>query len=111
MFQYMVERYVALAHSKQTMLSEVGIQNLSNPALNVDKENQTACLQRFGISSHLPIVGLCPGAEFGPAKRWPNSHYTTIAKQLVEEGNQICLFGGPKDKPVTDSIRNALSDP
>ncbi|MGF1706171.1 lipopolysaccharide heptosyltransferase II [Enterovibrio baiacu] len=109
-FQYMVERYVALAHSKKTMLSEVNIQSVSNPSLEVDKGNQTACLQRFGISSQSPLVGLCPGAEFGPAKRWPDGHYTTIAKQLIEEGNQICLFGGPKDKPVTNSIRNALSD-
>ncbi|MBE1276015.1 lipopolysaccharide heptosyltransferase II [Enterovibrio baiacu] len=109
-FQYMVERYVALAHSKQTMLSEVNIEGVSNPTLKVDKENQIACLQRFNVSSQSPIVGLCPGAEFGPAKRWPESHYATIAKQLIDEGNQICLFGGPKDKPVTDSIRNALSD-
>ncbi|MEI8610855.1 lipopolysaccharide heptosyltransferase II [Enterovibrio sp. Hal110] len=109
-FQYMVERYVALAHTKQTMLSDVCIQKVSNPALKVDQENQTVCLQRFGISSQLPIVGLCPGAEFGPAKRWPDMYYATIAKQLIEEGNQVCLFGGPKDKPVTNNIRSELSD-
>ncbi|MDD1793602.1 lipopolysaccharide heptosyltransferase II [Enterovibrio makurazakiensis] len=109
-FQYMVERYVALAHTKQAMLSEVDIESVSNPALNVDKENQAACLQRFGIASHSPIIGLCPGAEFGPAKRWPEQHYAYIAKQLIAEGNQVCLFGGPKDKAVTESIVSALSE-
>lgn len=107
-FQYMVERYVALAHDKKTMLSDVNIENVSHPTLNIDKENQAICMKKFGILPTLPIVGICPGAEFGPAKRWPDGHYATIAKQLIEEGNQICIFGGPKDKPVTNSIRNAL---
>ncbi|MEZ8141249.1 lipopolysaccharide heptosyltransferase II [Enterovibrio norvegicus FF-454] len=109
-FQFMVERYAALAHSKSSMLSEVTIDNVPHPALNVDNKNQRACLQRFSISPDLPIVGLCPGAEFGPAKRWPEQHYAYIAKQLITEGNQVCLFGGPKDKSVTEGIISALSE-
>ncbi|MCC4800123.1 lipopolysaccharide heptosyltransferase II [Enterovibrio norvegicus] len=109
-FQFMVERYVALAHNKDTMLSETMIDDIPHPSLNVDETNQLSCLKRFNISKNLPIVGLCPGAEFGPAKRWPEQHYAYVAKQLITEGNQVCLFGGPKDKSVTEGIVNALSE-
>ncbi len=109
-FQFMVERYVALAHDKCTMLSDVKLDDIPYPSLNVDKSNQRNCLERFSISADTPIVGLCPGAEFGPAKRWPEQHYAYIAKQLITEGNQVCLFGGAKDRTVTESIINALSE-
>ncbi|WP_150137322.1 lipopolysaccharide heptosyltransferase II [Candidatus Enterovibrio altilux] len=109
-FQFMVERYVALAHDENKMLSEVSLESIANPALNVDKENQSVCLQRFQISPNLPIIGLCSGAEFGPTKRWPERYYADIASKLISEGNQVCLFGGPNDKAVTTNIMNMLSD-
>jgi ADP-heptose:LPS heptosyltransferase len=42
------------------------------------------------------MIGFCPGAEFGPAKRWPHYHYAELAKQLIDEGYQIVLFGSAK---------------
>lgn len=109
-FQYMVERYVALAHTKSAMRSEVSLDNIAFPQLDIDLENQQKGLNRFGISRTLPIVGLCPGAEFGPAKRWPDAHYASVANQLISQGNQICLFGGPKDTETTNKIRQALPE-
>lgn len=107
-FPFMVERYVALAHTKKTMQSDVSLEHIAFPQLTIDVENQQKNLARFGIYPELPIVGLCPGAEFGPAKRWPDEHYATIANQLIEQGNQICLFGGPKDAETTLKIHQAL---
>lgn len=107
-FQYMVERYVALAHSKASMLNDVKLKNVPYPLLTVKESNQAACLAKFGINPNEKIVGLCPGAEFGPAKRWPDSHYADVAKKLIEEGNQICLFGGPKDREVAQTIIDRL---
>lgn len=108
MFQYMVERYVALAFDKNAMLSNVSIDTIPFPSLIIDNENQQKRLAHFGISDQLPIVGICPGAEFGPAKRWPEHYYAKVALQLIEEGNQICLFGGAKDEPTTEIIRQSL---
>ena len=39
-FQYMVERYVALAYSKATMLDAVKLENCPKPALQIDPKNQ-----------------------------------------------------------------------
>jgi heptosyltransferase-2 len=55
------------------------------------------------------MIGFCPGAEFGPAKRWPHYHYAELAKQLIDEGYQIVLFGSAKDHEAGNEILAALS--
>jgi heptosyltransferase II len=45
-----------------------------------------------------PQLTLCPGAEYGPAKRWPAPHYAALAKEFVEKRNaRVVLLGAPKD--------------
>ncbi|CAH8182204.1 ADP-heptose--LPS heptosyltransferase 2 [Vibrio aestuarianus] len=107
-FQFMVERYVALAYSKTSMLSEVQLETCPRPSLSIDSTAQQYAMSRLGLSTTKPIVGLCPGAEFGPAKRWPDKYYAEVAKALIEKGQQVWLFGSAKDKVVTHAIRNSL---
>lgn len=49
-------------------------------------------------------VGLCPGAEFGPAKQWPTTHYAQVASYLLQQGKQVWLFGSTKDRVTTEAI-------
>jgi heptosyltransferase II len=42
-----------------------------------------------------------PGAEYGPAKRWPAAHFAALAAQL---GMPVLLFGSGKDAPLCDEI-------
>lgn len=107
-FQFMVERYVALAYSKESMLSEVQLETCPRPSLLIDSKVQQYSMSRLGLSTLKPIIGLCPGAEFGPAKRWPDKYYAEVANALIQKGQQIWLFGSAKDKVVTSAIRNAL---
>lgn len=109
-FQYYVERFVALASSKAEMKNEVSLDTCPRPTLSVDSEQQQKTINKFSLTTDLPIVGLCPGAEFGPAKRWPEQHYIAVAQQQIESGKQIWLFGSAKDKETTDAIRNGLSE-
>ena len=108
-FQYMVERYVALAHDKHTMCQAVTLSNCSTPQLRIDKENQDTSLISFAIDKNKALVGLCPGAEFGPAKRWPDEYYADVAQTLIDQGHQIALFGSHKDASVTARIVDNLS--
>ncbi|MCG9683916.1 lipopolysaccharide heptosyltransferase II [Vibrio sp. Isolate23] len=108
-FQYMVERYVALASSSSSMLEEVALANCPKPRLTVDITSQLAARQKLGLDRQLPVVGLCPGAEFGPAKRWPEKYYSALAKYLIDKGQQVWLFGSEKDKAVTEQIKSALT--
>ncbi|ORT51855.1 ADP-heptose--LPS heptosyltransferase [Vibrio sp. qd031] len=106
-FPLMVERYVALAHTKSSMSNATvlgGLENLPKPSLFVDPSIQGETLDKFGLDKHTPAVGLCPGAEFGPAKQWPVEHYATVAKELLKSGYQVWLFGSAKDRQTTQAI-------
>ncbi len=108
-FQYMVERYVALAYSRSAMKERVALEACPQPKLVIDDVSQKSACNRLGLSLDKPIVGLCPGAEFGPAKRWPDQHYAAVASHLINKGHQIWLFGSEKDHEVTDKIQKALT--
>ncbi|HVK55029.1 MAG TPA: lipopolysaccharide heptosyltransferase II [Burkholderiales bacterium] len=96
----MVERYALLAESPGASLQRP----LEKPRLNVDLIRLGATLERLGLSASPPVVVFCPGAEYGPAKRWPSEHFATLAKTYVESGHQVWLLGSPKDKPVGAEI-------
>ena len=48
---------------------------------------------------------MCPGAEFGPSKRWPEKHFAEVARQKLKEGWQVFIFGSKNDKPVAANIQ------
>ena len=108
-FQYMVERYVALAYNHNKMKNNVTIEQCPRPQLSINQKNQQQLRQTLQLTSERVVVGLCPGAEFGPSKRWPPSYYAEVAKYLIEQGKQIWLFGSTKDQDVTQEIYQSLS--
>ena len=56
-------------------------------------------------------IGLCPGAEYGPTKRWFPERFAEAAKQIAGEcACQWVLFGVPKDQPLGEIIAQALGD-
>lgn len=105
-FQYMTERYVALAFDKATMTGSDalgGLDKLPRPKLTITPEQQQATAAKFSLSLD-NTVGLCPGAEFGPAKQWPTTHYAQVASYLLQQGKQVWLFGSTKDRVTTEAI-------
>ena len=49
-------------------------------------------------------MAFAPGAEFGPAKKWPAGHYAELAAKLVGEGKRVWLFGSASDAPDCEAI-------
>ncbi|MHA6607926.1 lipopolysaccharide heptosyltransferase II [Photobacterium damselae] len=107
-FNLMIERYIALAHPAKNMTGSGCLTNMPYPKLTIDTVAQKEALNKFGLNSDRVAIGLCPGAEFGPAKRWPEQHFAVTAKTLIEQGHQVWLFGSAKDREVTDKIKNSL---
>ncbi|CAN7570762.1 lipopolysaccharide heptosyltransferase II [Mesorhizobium sp. LjNodule214] len=73
------------------------------PRLTVDAGNQAALLERFGLKAE-KFVALMPGAEFGPAKRWPSESYAGLAREMMAKGLKVALFGSKNDADVTAEI-------
>jgi heptosyltransferase-2 len=47
---------------------------------------------------------LCPGAEFGPAKRWPPEYFAAVARDRLGRGWRVWLFGSDKDSVAAADI-------
>ncbi len=110
-FPLMVERYVALAYDKDRIKSARDLpQPLLWPQLQVSAEEKAATAAAFALNDQRPAIGFCPGAEFGPAKRWPHYHYAALAQQLIEQGKQIILFGSAKDHATGEQILQTLPE-
>ena len=109
-FPLMVERYVALGYDKPVASAQQLPQPLLWPQLRVDDDEKRMTAAQFALSADRPVIGFCPGAEFGPAKRWPHYHYAALAEQLIGEGYQVVLFGSAKDRETGDTIVQTLSE-
>ncbi|HEI8868687.1 ADP-heptose--LPS heptosyltransferase RfaF [Serratia sp. AKBS12] len=108
-FPLMVQRYVALAYDKQQIRRAEDLpQPLLWPQLQVSDEEIAETASAFNLTDQRPTIGFCPGAEFGPAKRWPHYHYAQLAQKLIDQGYQIALFGSAKDHEAGEQIRAAL---
>lgn len=57
------------------------------------------------------LLALCPGAEYGAAKRWPAEYYAVVAQHYIAQGGQVILLGSGKDAPVTAQIAAAVNSP
>lgn len=111
-FPLMVERYVALAYHNADIHSAKDLpQPLLWPQLQVEQQDIDSTLAVFNLSAELPMIGFCPGAEFGPAKRWPDYHYAALANLLIEQGSQIVIFGSAKDREVGEKIISQMIQP
>ncbi|MFM2486975.1 lipopolysaccharide heptosyltransferase II [Celerinatantimonas yamalensis] len=109
-FTRMVDRYVALAYPKEQMRSERDLPNLPKPYLRVTRTAQLEALHTLQLTEQRPILALCPGAEFGPAKRWPEAQYASVAAFWIEQRQgQVWIFGSAKDQPVGEQIRSKLA--
>lgn len=96
-----VERFVTLGLEEGQNLPE----NIPNPQLNSNAEAAWILASRLGVNaSKNKILGLCPGAEYGVAKRWPAEYYAEVANHALKNGWQVLLFGSDKDVTVTTQI-------
>jgi lipopolysaccharide heptosyltransferase II len=58
----------------------------------------------------IPRIGVCPGAEYGPAKRWPAERFAAAVQEFNGHSPASwVLFGVPGDKAAGDAIANACS--
>ena len=74
------------------------------PHLRSDPAAVAATRAALGLAGEAPVLVLCPGAEYGPAKRWPQAHFAVVAGHYIAQGWQVWLLGSAKDAPVTAAI-------
>jgi len=96
----MVERFAQLAEQAGDAIPRP----LPNPKLTVTEAQRSAILHKLGLTLNGPIAVFCPGAEYGPAKRWPIPYFAELAQRLQQHGFTVWLIGSAKDKDVAEKI-------
>jgi lipopolysaccharide heptosyltransferase II len=97
-----VDRFIALALAPDEPLPDVPA-----PRIRADADQARSALARLGRGlPAAPVLGLCPGAEYGPAKRWPAEYYADVAQAMLAQGWEVWLFGSDQDAGVTGAIQS-----
>lgn len=107
-FPLMVQRFLALGNTKTA-----NIQNLDwktfKPYLKIGNQDTIKCKKLFPLKEK-PLLILCPGAAFGPAKCWPAEYFAEIANYKKSEAWQIILLGSNSDESMGKKIQELTNN-
>lgn len=96
-----IDKLLALGLPKKSDLNTT----LPLPQLTVKPHNlQHALAQHQLCYDERPILMLCPGAAFGPSKRWPISHFAHVAQQQLQQGWQVWIMGAKQEADIALKI-------
>ena len=99
----MVDRYAALAYPDGQLESTLIV-----PRLHVTEIQKKCVIDKYKVNCDVPILGLCPGSEFGLSKRWPPEYYSEVAQAMLSQGWQVCIFGSSTESYIAESIINKI---
>lgn len=83
------------------------------PQLVVTPDEVKAVAQKFNLqhADSRPVFGLNPGAEYGPAKRWPAENFVAAAREIQKRTNCLWLIlGGKGDSILAKEIESVIGN-
>jgi heptosyltransferase-2 len=101
----LVNRYAALSGEPGSFLPMPPA-----PVLVPDQANRSAAVRALYLKTRRPVAILCPGAEFGPAKRWPPNQFAELAGLFVRDGFRVWIVGSPNDKIAASAVMQSLGE-
>lgn len=101
---YMADEYLTLVKALGCKDDKKGLELVANPERVAAFREQTA-----GAG---PLIGIAPGAAFGPSKLWPSDRFASLIDQLHKTiGARIVLITGPGEEPIRDAVRAKATAP
>ena len=80
----------AVSQDKPILVPDVGADSVALLALGLERQGYWA---------------MAPGAEYGPAKRWPAEHFAALAHAVFQKtGQPVVLLGSSKDSDICETI-------
>jgi heptosyltransferase-2 len=99
----MAERFAHLAAPRGKTIEGA----LPNPRLQVEPAERERLMALLGLSRPARLVCFCPGAEYGPAKRWPPHYFGELAAALAAGGSTVWIVGSTKEREIGEAIRES----
>jgi heptosyltransferase-2 len=110
--------YDPTAHEVERNLALLGAFGLKGhafrrPVLPPSPEDEEAAVRivqsMAGGGTSAPLIALAPGSVWF-TKRWPASHFASLAQGLIRAGCQVVLVGGMEDRPLCAMIAAECAD-
>jgi heptosyltransferase-2 len=105
-----VKRFVALGFDDSADVPEQ-LPREWQPRLRADAANLAKLRGEFGLDEREPLVALMPGAEYGPAKRWPAASFGELAAQLAGADVNVIVLGSAKELAIGEEVRAVAASP
>ncbi|MCB1865498.1 MAG: lipopolysaccharide heptosyltransferase II [Chromatiales bacterium] len=102
-----VDRFLALAHPDGAYDPAIAPDPVAR--LRADPQGVETALAGLDLLRPVRLLALCPGAEYGPAKRWPATHFADLARHYAARGWSVWLFGSDRDKPISTGIADHIA--
>lgn len=94
----LVDRFAALADVEPR-----------TPVLQANAETRRRLVAQHGLESSGPVIALCPGADYGSAKRWPWQRFRDLALRCADAGARVWALGGARDVDACAALASATS--
>lgn len=106
---------VPMVSSYLRLVEVLGIRPATtHPQLSIAGDDDVWSLRlwkRLGYLDNRPVVGITPGASFGPSKQWLPSYFAKVSDMLRKRLDAHVLFmPGPGEEPLMEEIRHASED-
>tara|TARA_B100002003_G_C14155645_1_gene556389 strand:- start:849 stop:1913 length:1065 start_codon:yes stop_codon:yes gene_type:complete len=99
-FPLMVQRFVALGLPR----FDLPPVDIPFPRLITKGSQVSEALEQLDLAQSEMILAICPGAEFGGAKQWPEEHFARLCSVVIAKGWQVWIFGSANDTEVAKAI-------
>jgi len=100
-YPLMIERFMALGLAPNDPLPKP----YPYPEFKISDQSVDASLrQHKPVWRGRPILAMCIGAEYGPAKQWPAEYYAHVANEQLNSGWDIWLIGSKNDTDIAEKI-------
>ena len=101
-----VKRFIALGLPRGAAIGSI-----PQPSMRVDPGQQDRLFDKFGMDRSRDTVALAPGAEYGPAKRWPAVRFGELARRLAESEINVAILGSAKEQAIGEEIHTVADHP
>ena len=103
--QIFVEKKKRLEPPKHQVRDYLALAAFVGADVSKEDANLSAPSRALRAANHTPVLGVCPGAEYGPAKRWLTGRFAEVIKSAHEHTGCGCkLFGVAGDHAIGDAI-------
>jgi heptosyltransferase-2 len=104
-----VKRFVALGQPRETEPPST-LPPALWPRLASDAGNLARLREQHALHGQR-LAALMPGAEYGPAKRWPAAHYGDAAAALAGRDYDVVVLGSAKERSIGEAVTTRAAHP